>query len=295
MCIRDSYLDDDGVSEEPVAITATITVDGEVLEVDFTGTSSERPGSINTVETVTKSAVYYVLRCLMPEDVPMNHGVFRTVRVIAPVGTVVNARPQRAVAGGNVETSQRIVDVLFGALATALPDVIPAASQGTMNNLTIGGRDPRTGTPFAYYETMGGGMGARPGLDGLSGVHVHMSNTRNTPVEALEYAYPLRVVRYSMRDGSGGRGAARGGDGLVRELEFLTSAEVTLLTERRRFAPWGLQGGEPGATGRNLLITHLPDGREQEVPLRGKQRLTVRPGDRLRIETPGGGGWGTPH
>jgi N-methylhydantoinase B len=289
------YLDDDGLSEEPVAITATITVDGEVLEVDFTGTSSERPGSINTVETVTKSAVYYVLRCLMPEDAPMNHGVFRTVRVIAPVGTVVNARPQRAVAGGNVETSQRIVDVLFGALATALPDVIPAASQGTMNNLTIGGRDPRTGTPFAYYETMGGGMGARPGLDGLSGVHVHMSNTRNTPVEALEYAYPLRVVRYSMRDGSGGRGAARGGDGLVRELEFLTSAEVTLLTERRRFAPWGLQGGEPGATGRNLLITHLPDGREQEVPLRGKQRLTVRPGDRLRIETPGGGGWGTPH
>ena len=289
------YLDDDGVSEEPVAITATITVDGEVLEVDFTGTSSERPGSINTVETVTKSAVYYVLRCLMPEDAPMNHGVFRTVRVIAPVGTVVNGRPQRAVAGGNVETSQRIVDVLFGALATALPDVIPAASQGTMNNLTIGGRDPRTGTPFAYYETMGGGMGARPGLDGLSGVHVHMSNTRNTPVEVLEYAYPLRVVRYSMRDGSGGRGAARGGDGLVRELEFLTSAEVTLLTERRRFAPWGLQGGEPGATGRNLLITHLPDGREQEVPLRGKQRLTVRPGDRLRIETPGGGGWGTPH
>lgn len=285
------YLDDDGVSEEPVPIVVTVTVREGTLLVDFTGTAAERPGSVNTVETVTKSAVYYVLRCLMPEDAPMNHGVFRAVRIVAPPGTVVNARPQRAVAGGNVETSQRIVDVLFGALAQALPEVIPAASQGTMNNLTVGGIDPRTGTPFAYYETMGGGMGARPGLDGISGVHVHMSNTRNTPVEALEYAYPLRVVQYALRDGSGGAGAARGGDGLVREFEFLTDADVTLLTERRRLAPWGLHGGEPGALGRNWYLPR--DG--APTLLRGKQRLTVRAGDRVRIETPGGGGWGERH
>lgn len=287
------YLDDDGTSDEPVPITVTVTVDGETLVVDFSGTVPERPGSINTVETVTKSAVYYVLRCLMPEDTPMNHGVFRVVRVIAPRGTVVNARPRRAVAGGNVETSQRIVDVLFGALAQALPDLIPAASQGTMNNATIGGIDPRNGQQFAYYETLGGGMGARPGLDGLSGVHVHMSNTRNTPVEALEYAYPLRVTQYALREGSGGRGRFRGGDGLIREFEFLTEAEVTLLTERRRFAPWGLQGGEPGMTGRNLLMRRDANGNEDTITLRGKQRLTVRRGDRIRIETPGGGGWGT--
>ncbi|MCX7622748.1 MAG: hydantoinase B/oxoprolinase family protein [Thermomicrobium sp.] len=285
------HLDDDGITDDLVPITVTVRADGTSLTFDFTGTAEERPGSINTVETVTKSAAYYVLRCLMPEDAPMNHGVFRVVRVIAPEGTVVNARPQRAVAGGNVETSQRIVDVLFGALAQALPDTIPAASQGTMNNLTIGGTDPRTGRPFAYYETMGGGMGARPGLDGLSGVHVHMSNTRNTPVEALEYAYPLRVVRYQLRDGSGGHGSARGGDGLIREIEFTCDADVTLLTERRRFAPWGLQGGEPGAIGRNLLIRRSGAGLE-EIALRGKHRFTVRAGDRLRIETPGGGGWG---
>jgi N-methylhydantoinase B len=287
------YLDDDGIGDQPVAITVTVHADGEQLTFDFTGTAPERPGSINTVETVTKSAAYYVLRCLMPEDAPMNHGVFRVVRVIAPEGTVVNARPPRAVAGGNVETSQRIVDVLFGALAQALPGTIPAASQGTMNNLTVGGIDPRTGLPFAYYETMGGGMGARPGLDGLSGVHVHMSNTRNTPIEALEYAYPLRVVRYALRDGSGGLGTWRGGDGLVRELEFLTECEVTLLTERRRFAPWGLQGGQPGALGRNVLIRRSGVSVE-EIDLGGKQRLTLHAGDRLRIETPGGGGWGPP-
>jgi len=285
------YLDDDGVTDEPVPITVTIHADGETLTFDFTGTAAQRPGSLNTVETVTKSAAYYVLRCLMPEDAPMNHGVFRVLRVIAPEGTVVNARPPCAVAGGNVETSQRIVDVLFGALAQALPDVIPAASQGTMNNLTIGGIDPHSGKPYAYYETMGGGMGARPGLDGLSGVHVHMSNTRNTPVEALEYAYPFRVVRYALRDNSGGRGAARGGDGLVREIEFLAEAEVTLLTERRRYAPWGLHGGQPGAPGRNVLLRRAGAGLE-EIDLGGKRRLTVHAGDRIRIETPGGGGWG---
>jgi len=282
------YLDDDGVSEEPVPITVTVTVQGSELVVDFTGSAPEQPGSINAVETVTKSAVYYVVRCLMPEGAPMNHGAFVPVRVIAPAGTVVNARPPRPVAGGNVETSQRIVDVVFGALAQALPDVIPAASQGTMNNLTAGGIDPRTGRPFAYYETMGGGMGARPGLDGISGVHVHMSNTMNTPVEAFEYAYPMRITRYQLRDGSGGTGAARGGDGLIREILFLTESDVTLLTERRRLAPWGLQGGQPGAVGENVL--RRASG--ETVRLRGKHRFTAQPGDRLTIHTPGGGGWG---
>ena len=218
----------------------------------------------------------------------MNHGAFVPVRVIAPAGTVVNARPPRPVAGGNVETSQRIVDVVFGALAQALPAVVPAASQGTMNNVTAGGIDPRTGRPFAYYETMGGGMGARPGLDGISGVHVHMSNTMNTPVEAFEYAYPMRITRYQLRDGSGGTGAARGGDGLIREILFLTESDVTLLTERRRLAPWGLHGGEPGAAGENVL--RRASG--ETVRLRGKHRFTAQPGDRLTIHTPGGGGWG---
>ena len=284
------YLDDDGVGTEPVPITATVTIAGTEMTVDFTGSAPEQPGSINTVETVTKSGVYYVVRCLMPDDAPMNHGAFVPIHIIAPLGTVVNARPPRPVAGGNVETSQRIVDVVFGALAQALPQVIPAASQGTMNNLTAGGIDPRTGQPFAYYETMGGGMGARPGLDGISGVHVHMSNTMNTPVEAFEFAYPMRITRYALRDGSGGSGAFRGGDGLIREVEFLTEADVTLLTERRRLAPWGLHGGKPGAVGINEL--HRANG--EIIRLSGKARLRVGPGDRLVVQTPGGGGWGTP-
>jgi len=259
------------------------------MTVDFTGTAPESRGSINAVAAVAKSASYYVVRCLMPEDAPSNHGTFAPVTVIAPAGTVVNARPPRPVAGGNVETSQRITDVIFGALAQALPDIIPAASQGTMNNVTAGGTDPRTGQPFAYYETMGGGMGARPGLDGLSGVHVHMSNTLNTPVEAFEFAYPMRITEYRLRDGSGGAGAARGGDGLVREIAFETLTEVTLLTERRRIAPWGLQGGEPGERGANVL---LRDGVEEPLP--GKVRFMAEPGDRLSIRSPGGGGWGRP-
>jgi N-methylhydantoinase B len=191
------------------------------------------------------------------------------------------------VAQGNVETSQRITDVIFGALAQALPDRIPAASQGTMNNITAGGIDQRTQQPFAYYETMGGGMGARPGLDGLSGVHTHMSNTLNTPIEALEYAYPMRITRYQLRDGSGGRGAARGGDGLLREITFEVPTDVTLLTERRRLSPYGLAGGESGMCGENRLY-HAG----QETILSGKVHLRAEPGDRLTIASPGGGGWG---
>jgi N-methylhydantoinase B len=216
--------------------------------------------------------------------------VLEPVRVLAPEGTVVNARPPAAVAAGNVETTQRIVDALFRALAGALPDVVPAASQGTMNNLTIGGTDPRTGRQFAYYETIAGGMGARPGADGLDAVHTHMTNSLNTPAEALELAYPFRVVRYGVRRGSGGAGRFRGGDGVVREIELLADARVTILSDRRERRPYGLAGGEPGAPGRNWVVRA---GAEPE-PLPGVCSLELAAGDRVRIETPGGGGFGAP-
>ena len=212
----------------------------------------------------------------------------RPIRVIAPSGTVVNARPPAAVAGGNVETSQRIVDVLLRALAQAIPDRIPAAAAGTMNNLTIGGIDPHTGEPFAYYETIAGGMGARPTKAGVSGVHTHMTNSLNTPAEALEYSYPLRVRQYSLRRGSGGKGKHRGGDGIVREIEVLTDAEVTLLADRRTRGPWGLSGGEDGAPGSASVIRH--EGSVEKLP--GKSNVRLRKGERIRIESPGGGGWG---
>jgi N-methylhydantoinase B len=283
------YLDDDGFGEGPLTITATVTVAASSLTVDFTGSSPQTTGNVNTVEAVAKSAAYYVVRCLLPEDAPTNAGTFAPVHVIAPPGAIVNALPPSAVASGNVETSQRITDVILGALAQALPEVIPAASQGTMNNVTAGGRDPRTGQPFAYYETMGGGMGASPTSDGLSGVHTHMSNTMNTPIEALEFAYPIRIYAYRLRRGSGGAGKYRGGDGLERELVFETPTEVTLLTDRRRHPPYGLQGGHPGLPGENLLIR---DGVERALP--GKVRFTAAPGDHLRVSSPGGGGWGKP-
>ena len=212
----------------------------------------------------------------------------RPIRVITPPGTVVNARPPAAVAGGNVETSQRIVDVLLRALAQAIPDRIPAAASGTMNNLTIGGIDPRTGEPFAYYETVAGGMGARPTKPGVSGVHTHMTNSLNTPAEALEYAYPLRVRRYSLRPGSGGEGKHTGGNGIVREIEVLGDAEVTLLADRRSRGPYGLRGGADGKPGRAQVVRQ--DGATEELP--GKFNVRLRPGERIRIETPGAGGFG---
>ena len=219
---------------------------------------------------------------------PATAGLMRPIRVIAPEGTVVNARPPAAVAGGNVETSQRIVDVLLRAMAQAMPERIPAAASGTMNNLTIGGVDPRTGEPFAYYETIAGGMGARPSKPGVSGVHTHMTNSLNTPAEALEYAYPLRVRRYSLRPASGGDGKFYGGNGIVREIEVLCDAEVTLLADRRTRGPYGLSGGKPGAPGRAHVIRE--DGSIEELP--GKFNVRLRKGERIRIESPGGGGWG---
>jgi N-methylhydantoinase B len=282
----EDFLDNDGYSNEPVRIKVRIEIRGDRADVDFTGSAPQVRGPINAVEAITVSAVYYVFRCLIPLDVPASWGILEPINVNAPLGSVVNARPPAAVAGGNVETSQRIVDTVILALSKA-GACVPAASQGTMNNLTIGGTDWRTGKQFAYYETVAGGMGARPGLDGIDGVHTHMTNSLNTPAEAMEYAYPMRVRRYSIRHGSGGGGRFRGGDGVVREVELLTDAQVTILSDRRIVAPYGLQGGNTGATGRTILVT----GEEQRV-LAGKDSVQAKAGDRIRIETPGGGGWG---
>ena len=269
-----------------VPICVAVRIAGEEVTFDFTGTAATVRCSLNAVLSITQSACWYVVRCLVGDEVPVNAGCFAPVRVVAPEDSLVNAQPPAAIAGGNVETSQRIVDVALGALSQALPDRIPAASQGTMNNLTIGGQ-LADGTPYAYYETIAGGMGGGPDAAGLSGVHTHMTNTLNTPVEALEMAFPFRVVRYALRRGSGGAGRHRGGDGIVREYEILAPATVTLLSERRGVEPWGLAGGENGAQGRNVLV-HA-DGAVEELPSKFTRRLL--PGDRLRIETPGGGGW----
>ena len=282
----EDFLDDDGYSNEPVRIKAAITIKGDKATVDFTGSAPQVRGPINAVEAITVSAVYYVFRCLIPSDVPASWGILQPIQVIAPLGTIVNARPPAPVAGGNVETSQRIVDTLLLALSKAGAPV-PAASQGTMNNLTIGGTDSRTGKPFAYYETVAGGSGARTGLDGLDAIHTHMTNSLNTPAEAMEYAYPMRVRQYSIRRKSGGKGAYRGGDGIVRELELLSDAQVTILSDRRKTRPYGLQGGEAGKAGSTVLVS-VKGNRE----LTSKDSVQAKKGDRIRIETPGGGGFG---
>jgi N-methylhydantoinase B len=288
----EDFLDDDGVSDGPIRIAVSMRIEpshGTVL-IDFAGSDPQVGGSINAVYAITYSACFYVLRCLLAEDAPATAGLMYAVTVLAPEGTIVNARMPAAVAGGNVETSQRIVDVLLRALGQAVPERVPAASYGTMSNLTVGGLDHRTGRPFTYYETTAGGMGARPGLDGISGVHCHMTNSLNTPIEALEYAYPFRVRSYGYRKSSGGNGCFHGGDGLIREIELLADSQVTLLSDRRKFQPYGLAGGTPGASGSASLIES--DGRVRILP--SKCSVHVHKGDRIRIETPGGGGWGEP-
>lgn len=293
----EDFLDSDGITDRPVRVAVKVRIAGKnraepMVTIDFSDSDPQVEGSVNAVEAITYSACFYVFRCLLAEDVPAAAGIMRPVRVLAPEGTVVNAHPPAAVAGGNVEMSQRIVDTLLSALSKAAPDQIPAASSGTMNNLTIGGLFPkdhaRAGEPFAYYETIAGGMGARSTQDGISGVHTHMTNSLNTPAEALEYAYPFRVTRYSLRPNTGGTGKHRGGDGIVRELELLCDADVTLLADRRKRGPYGLHGGTHGAPGRNLVIRR--DGSEHAIPEKGTVRL--KGGERLRIESPGGGGWG---
>ena len=288
-------LDDDGYSDQPVRIAVAVTVSGtgarRRVTVDFSGSSPQVRGSINAVEAITYSACFYVFRCLAAAEVPAAAGLMRAIRVIVPRGTIVNAVAPAAVAGGNVETSQRVVDTLLRAMAKALPERIPAAASGTMNNLTIGGmddRDSQNPKPFAYYETIAGGMGARPSKDGANAVHTHMTNSLNTPAEAIEHAYPLRVTEYSVRKGSGGKGKFRGGEGIVREIELLTDAQVTILADRRRNGPYGLANGAAGSAGDNEVV-HA-DGSWSKLPTKGSVHL--KRGDRVRIASPSGGGWG---
>jgi N-methylhydantoinase B len=285
----EDFLDDDGVIPGPIAIRVKISNDPKRRRavVDFAGSHPQVPGSINAVYAITWSAVFYVFRCLLPPEAIATAGFMRPINVLAPEGSIVNARPPAAVAGGNVETSQRIVDTLMRALAPALPHRIPAASSGTMNNLTIGGLDPRSTQPFTYYETIAGGHGASPQSHGASGHHAHMTNSLNTPVEALEYAYPFRMISYAIRHNSGGAGRHRGGDGLIREIKLLANAQVTLLADRRKTQPWGLAGGAPGAPGKTTIIHN---DAEEELP--GKCTRELPAGTRIRIESPGGGGWG---
>jgi len=284
-------IEDDGFGSGHIPIQARLELQGSRLHIDFAGSSPQVPGGVNAVAAITSSATRYVVRCvveaLLGEPLPAGGGSMSSVVLNLPERSVVNASMPASVAAGNVETSQRITDVLFRAFGAALPELIPALSQGTMNNTTVGGIDPRTGAPFAYYETVGGGMGAGPSGDGLSGVHVHMSNSLNTPVEALEHAYPFRITQYGIRRGTGGAGKHRGGDGLRRDLQVMGAARVALLCERRERGPSGARGGEDGATGENVLIR---DGVERA--LRGKDTFWVEAGDIVSIRSPGGGGWG---
>jgi N-methylhydantoinase B len=275
------YMDDDGQGGRDIPLQVAISVTAAAVHVDFAGSAEQVAGNINCPLSVAAAAVFYVFRCLMDERTPACAGSFRCLQISAPEGCLLNARPPAAVAAGNVETSSRIVDVILGALAQAVPERVAAASQGTMNNLAMGARGAQGG--WDYYETLAGGMGAGPAGGGLHAVQTHMTNTLNTPIEVLEAAFPLRIRRYALRHGSGGDGARRGGDGLVREYEFLAPAQLTLLTERRRRGPWGLAGGQAGTPGQNRL---------NAAPLPAKAAVAVAKGDRLVIETPGGGGFG---
>ena len=270
----------------PSTIAVAVTVAGDEVTFDFTGTDAQRAGAVNAVEAVTESAVGYALRAAVDPTLPANGGVLRPVRIIAPAGTIVNASPPAAVGAGNVEVSQRVADACLGALAQVVPERLGAASQGTMNNLVIGN------ARFVYYETLAGGQGGRPWRRGMSGVHTQMTNTRNTPVEALERAYPLRVRRLRLRRGSGGAGEHPGGEGIERDLEVLEAATLSLVTERRVSSPWGLAGGQPGAPGENWLLRGGDESRAERLP--DKCTVALEPGDVVRILTPGGGGWGTP-
>ncbi|WP_228546325.1 hydantoinase B/oxoprolinase family protein [Halegenticoccus tardaugens] len=295
----EDVLDDDGRGNEDLLIAAEVVVDGDVVTVDFDGTAAQTEGPINAVFAVTASATYYVVRCVTDPDIPPNHGCYRPIDIHAPEGTIVNATPPAAVVGGNLETSQRVTDVVLGAFAEADPDRVLAGCQSTMNNVTFGGTDPRDGTPYAFYETQGGGFGGRDGKDGMDGVHVHMSNTMNTPVEVLETAYPLRVTRYEFREDSGGAGQFRGGLGLRRDIGVHDHrATFSFLAERHRHAPYGLVGGLHGTMGEAYLYhgtdvfdqTDETDG--EKLPPKTVRELTS--GDLVSIRTPGAGGYGDP-
>jgi N-methylhydantoinase B len=284
----EDFLDGDGITDDPIRIAARVTIRGKTVQVDFTGTAPVVAGPVNAVYAVTASATYFTIRALTDPEIPPNAGCYRPIEIVAPSKSVVNAEPPAPVVGGNLETSQRIVDVILGAFAQLCPQRVIAACQGTMNNVTIGGVNPRTGEPYTLYETIAGGFGARPNMDGVDGVHSHMTNTLNTPVEALETAYPLRVERYELIPGSGGKGRFRGGLGIRRDITAIDhTARVSLLTDRRRTQPYGLNGGEPGKAGENVLIRN-----GKETPLLGKGAVTLHAGETVSLRTPGGGGYG---
>ncbi|MDH5386328.1 MAG: hydantoinase B/oxoprolinase family protein, partial [Candidatus Aminicenantes bacterium] len=281
------YLDDDGITDEPIKIGVKLTIRKDEAIIDFSSSSKQVQGSVNANSAVTYSAVLYVFRCLVEEDIPFNTGLMRPLKIIAPRGSILNAQHPAATAGGNVETSQRIVDVLLGALSKAIPGKIPAASSGTMNNVAFGGYDESRARSFAYYETIGGGMGASSDSAGISGVHTHMTNSLNTPLEALENYLPIRINKYCLRHGSGGDGLHKGGEGIIREYEFFVPTQVTIISERRRFSPYGVKGGQDGKKGKNILFS-----KGKKIPLKSKINIKVQPGDVLHMETPGGGGYG---
>ncbi len=279
-------MDDDGQGNGPLAIVVTITIAADKARIDFAGTAPQAQGNINANYAIALAAVFYCFRVIVPFPIPSNHGTLLPLEVVAPDGCLVNAQAPSAMAAGNVETSQRIVDTVLGALAQAIPEIIPAASSGTMNNTTLGGID-LSGAQFAYYETVAGGMGARPYADGLDATHTHMTNSLNTPIEALEHAYPYRVTRYEIRRGSGGSGTWRGGDGIRRDIQLLVPAQLTILSDRRVKGPYGLQGGGSGRPGRNVLVS---GDDEHELP--GKVTKLLQAGDIISVRTPGGGGFG---
>jgi N-methylhydantoinase B len=277
----EDFLEGDGITDDDIPIRVRLTISNESITVDFTDTAPQVAGNINAPRAVTKSAVYFVVRAVTDPDIPPNHGCYQPVSVEIPAGSLLDPEPPAAVVGGNVETSQRVTDTVLSAFAEAVPDELPAQGQGTMNNLTIGSRD---GAGFSYYETIGGGFGGRPTKDGMDGVQVGMTNTLNTPIEALEAEYPLRVTRYALRPDSGGRGRYRGGNGIERQLVTEVPATVSLLTERRRHPPRGVAGGENGATGENLV-----DG----DPVGAKTTIEAEAGTTVTVRTPGGGGHGS--
>lgn len=283
-------LDDDGQGNTDIPIFAAVLIDGDEIHVDFEGTATQTEGPLNAVLAVTASATYYAVRCITDPDIPPNEGCYRPVHIHAPAGTVVNASPPAAVVGGNVEVSQRVTDVILGALAEVVPERAIGAGQGTMSNITFGGTDPRSDKAYAFYETQGGGFGGRDSGDGMDGVHVHMSNTMNTPAEVLQTAYPLSVRRYEYRQDSSGAGTHRGGLGLRRDIQVHDhTARFSLLAERRRNPPYGIKGGEPGATGDDKLIRE-----EKIVDIPPKSILELTDGDIVSIRTPGAGGSGPP-
>ncbi|MFW9967658.1 MAG: hydantoinase B/oxoprolinase family protein [Candidatus Thorarchaeota archaeon] len=284
------YMDSDGAGNWDVPISVGISIGKREAKIDFTGTADQVEGNINCPLASTLSSVYYVFIALFGTDIPTNEGCWSKLNVNVPEGSLLNPKHPAAVSAGNVETSQRIVDTILGALASIAPDRVPAASQGTMNNVAIGGMDSRSNTQFSFYETIGGGVGAMQGRHGLSGIHTHMTNTLNTPIEALEISYPLRVRQYAIRQGTGGKGEWHGGDGIIREIELISDGcTVSIQSERRYSRPWGLQGGEAGVSGRNSILYN-----GQIHQLEAKTTVTAPEGAIIRIETPGGGGWGEP-